>query len=650
VTNRSYLSNYSAAIGSDKRLTAGKDRWKQLTFYKRIQSNKWRLQHNSIFSLTFLLILVFATTLFTNASESWSSKLDSRVRFYQSTELGLLLVGTEKSLYAIDGASGEIVWRRKHITLDETDVAPIPGSDVLLLTVEDGSKTRLEATDITTGSVLWRSDKVKGAVMQAALEQNSNLLAVVLVRDAKGRARDGFKRKPAVHMFDITSGRELWKYEIESDIEMMPSRWPEDEGEKVPFTLNNYRPPLFLDERLYLFYEGAASLDVHTGKERRREKFRINEEGLALTDSDPVADERALYTTGRGRVRAISRENGDVLWETKDLGNVPELILTRDVLYARTGGQLTRLKDGETVGKGPFGISAIEPSSGKILWRYKGADKGITNIALVNSSTILLADHDELIAIDSSTGKRRLKVQHKVDKAAFILLNETGQAVVGGPEDLASFDPSTGQQLWRAHHSPPRRGILRTVAAIAARATALYFRYGAAASFAFRGVQLVNAVNSLRLSGLANSVSLPSLTTLASNYTLDYARERFLTLGTLARVNRGTFARPTVDVRVNVDVEDRLMDRLDPAHQLDRLSRFLLHRRRLASLRGQYMYYYTDVGGGHGLAGVDINTGSVGRTVRINEPDERFVTDEASQLLYSSHDNRILAYPLGQNN
>jgi len=35
------------------------------------------------------------------------------------------------------------------------------------------------------GSALWRSDKVRGAVMQMALDQNANLLAVVLVRDAR---------------------------------------------------------------------------------------------------------------------------------------------------------------------------------------------------------------------------------------------------------------------------------------------------------------------------------------------------------------------------------------------------------------------------------------------------------------------------------
>jgi hypothetical protein len=40
------------------------------------------------------------------------------------------------------------------------------------------------------------------------------------------------------------------------------------------FTLDNYRAPLFLDGRLYLFYEGLTSLDSRTGKERRRESSR----------------------------------------------------------------------------------------------------------------------------------------------------------------------------------------------------------------------------------------------------------------------------------------------------------------------------------------------------------------------------------------
>ncbi|MGH9901500.1 MAG: PQQ-binding-like beta-propeller repeat protein, partial [Pyrinomonadaceae bacterium] len=396
-----------------------------------------------------------------SASPRWSAKLDGRVSFYQATELGVLVVGTRKSLYAVDGESGEVLWRRKGARLDETDVAPVPGTDILLLSFEQGGRTRLEAVDLLTGDALWRSDKVRGAVMQMALEPDANLLTVVFARDARGRAREGFKRRPVVRLFDLGAGRELWDYEVESEVEMMPVRRAEDEGEDVSYTLDNYRPPFFLDGRLYLFYDGLTSLDARTGKERRREKFRVNEEGLALTEADPVADERHVYVSGRGRVRAVSRATGEEVWEAKDLGLTPEMILTRDVLYVRTGGQFTRLQDGEITGRGPYGVSAIAVGSGKVLWRYKASDKGITNILLPDPATVVLADRDDLVTLDAATGKRRAKVSHGVEGAAFVLLNEGGEAVVGGRNEIAAFDTASGRGVWRSRHNPPGRGVLR---------------------------------------------------------------------------------------------------------------------------------------------------------------------------------------------
>lgn len=583
-----------------------------------------------------------------NAAETdWSAKFDGRVRFYQTTELGALIVGTEKSLYAVDSETGEVLWRRKNVRLDETDVAPVVGTDLLLLSLEKGDRTRVEAVDILTGDAVWQSDKIRGAVMQMAVDIDANLLAAVFVRDTKGRAREGFKRHPVLHILNLSTGDELWKYEIESDVEMMPVRWSEKEDEEVPYTLGNYHPPLFLDGRLYLFYEGVTSFDAQTGKQRMRERFRINEEGLALTEADPVFDESFIYTSGRGRVRAISRATGRIEWEAKDLGLTPEMLLAGDVLYVRTGGQFTRVRDGETVERGPYGVSAIDAQTGRTLWRYKGADRGITNIALPDSSSVLIADRDDLIMIDAATGKRRGRSSHDLEKASFVLVNEQGQAVVGGNNEIGAFDVANGRAVWRARHSPPGRGILRTVAAVAARAASLYFRFGGAATAAFRGVQLARAASTLRWSGLVSRASLPNLTTLATNSAREYVTERFSPLGIAARArNQASMRLPRLPrpARPSLDVEERLLDRLDPARQLDRLSRFLWHRQRLATLRGEWMYFYTDLRGGRGLAGVNVNTGRTERAVRLSDPDERFMTDEAAGLLYSAKDDRLFAY------
>lgn len=608
-------------------------------------------------SLVLFLILGFAfpTSIY---AQVWSTKVDDTIRFYQPTDVGAVILGTKKSVYAVDSMTGDVLWRRKDSALDENDVAPIPGTDMILISFEKGSRTRIEAIDALNGDRIWQSEKLRGAVMHIAVEPEKNLLAVVMVKDAKGSLREGFKRKPIVHVLDLASGDELWKHELGSEIEMMPTRWAEKED--VEYSLDNYHPPLFADGRLYLFYEGATSYDARDGGERTRDKFRVNEEGLALTEAPPVADEGFIYTSGRGHVRAISRVSGKVAWEAKDLGVTPELILAKGILYARMGGQFTRLKDGETVERGPYGVAAIDPQNGKVLWRYKGADKGITNLVLPDSASVVIADHDELITLAAANGKRITHISHHVKQAAFALLNERGEVVLGGQEDIAAF--SGGGEVWRGHYPPPGRGLLRTIGAIAARAASLYLRFGGTASTAFRGLQLARTITSLSWSGLATRSSFSNLQSLATNFAIgsarSYSNRQFKAFGIAAKLRSG-INDPTKEVRDRVrgavidrrprDVEDRLLDKLDPAHQLDRLSKFLWHRERLATLRGNWMYFYTDLKtGGHGLAGINVQNGAADRAVRLGDLDDRFVTDEVAGVLFTANGNRLLAYAVNR--
>ena len=601
------------------------------------------MKYPGLFLLLLLIIPIPAI-----AQATWTTKLDKDVRFYQPTDMGVLIAGTEKSVYGLDASTGDILWRRKDASLDETDVAPVPGTDLLLLSFQKDSKTRVEAVDILIGDTIWLSDKIKGSVMHVAVEPDSNLLAVVLARDAKERAREGFKKRPLVYVLDLATGDELWKQEA-GEVEMMPTRWPEDSGKEVEYTFDNYYPPAFIDGRLFLFYEGITSFDARTGKQRLRERYKVNEEGLALTEAEPIFASEYVFTSGRGHVRAISRASGDTVWEAKDLGVTPELLLVRDILYVRTGGQFTKLKDGEIDDKGPFGISAINARNGKVLWRYKGADKGITNLLVPDANFLVVADRDDLIFVDASTGKRAAKVSHRIERASFGLLNERGDVIIGGQNEIAAFDARNGRELWRVRHTPPGRGFLRTIGAIAARAASLYFRYGGAATTAFRGVQIASSVSSLSWSGLTTRSSFTNLQALATASARNYGMSRFKQFGIASKV-RGVAAgsRPTLSTNIgsrprSVNVEERLLDRLDPAKQLERLSRFLWHRERLAALRGQWMYFYTDLKGrdGNGLAGVNVNTGRTERQIRLSDLDERFVTDETLGLMFVANGNRI---------
>jgi outer membrane protein assembly factor BamB len=649
--------------------------------------------------ILFFLCLFAVVSL--SAQPVWQANLGGKVEFYQTTDFGILLAGSGSALYALDGQTGERLWRRNHRGLDETSVVPVPGTDLILVSTDEGDRSRVEAVDLLSGGTLWRSDKVRGDVMQLAVDPQTDLLAAVLIKKARGRVGEEFKRTPIIHVFALSSGEELWKKELESDVQMMPASFAENA--EVSYTLDNYRPPLMLDGRLYLFYEGATSYDARTGREGEREKFKINENGLALTEADPVFDEKYLYTSGKGKVRAINRKNFKIEWEAKDLGVTPEMAIVGNVLYVRTGGQFTRIKDGEIEEEGAFGVSAIDTANGKTLWRYKGADKGLTNFVFADRETILIADKDDLIKIDARNGKRIDKFEHDVERAQFVLINEKGEAVVGGRDEIAAFqtrDSRAGiqdskfkiqnvsleiqnpkskiqnQAVWRVKHKAPSRGILRTVAGIALRATALYFRYGGLATSALniaRGASIARSVLGLRWSGLRSRFGSFDLTTLAANSARNYAINRVSVYGISARdvnlLNRvrglsqglsqidvpnvsnvrgriisGAINRATPS---RADVQESVLDRLDPVRQVEKLSGYFLRRQRLADLRGNYMYFYTDLPqpfDRKGLVGVNVHTGRDARYALVSEPDARFTTDESVGLLYSADGNRLQAF------
>lgn len=609
------------------------------------------------YGLLLCILCLFAAISF--SQPVWQSSLDSKIRFYQTTDFGIVLAGTEKSLYAIDGKSGERIWRRETGKVNETAVTPVPNTDLILFSRDLGSKSRLEAVDLLTGARIWESEKVKGDVMQLAVDPEHDLIAVVLVKDPRGKSDDNFKRKPTVHVLRLSDGDELWKRDLDNSIEMMPSRFGET-GD-IDHTLDNYRAPLLLDGRLFLFYEGATSYDARTGKEKTREKFKINEDGLALTEADPVFDDTHVFVSGKGKIRAVDRRTGKQDWEASDLGICAEMAIVGDILYVRTGGQFTQLKNGEPKEKGPFGVSAIDTRNGKTLWRYKGADKGLTNFVFADTNTILIADKDDLITLDARNGKRIAKRDHKIDKAQFVLLNESGNAVVGGRNEIAafSFRDSKAPELWRARHTAPGRGVFRIVAGIAFRAAALYFRYGGIATSAIgiarTGLNFASAANSFRWSGLRTRFGSVDLTTLASNSVRNYVAGRFYSYGSaasspnlLGRYNGSRMTLPRMTPS-RADVQESIFDRLDPARQMERFGDYLLRRKRLAELRSNYMYFYTDIEkpfDRKGLVGVNVHTGKDARYILASDPDGSFVTDETSNLLYSANGSKLQAFDI----
>src|SRR5215217_6398566 len=99
----------------------------------------------------YLVFAIQSLVLVATAQPAWQVGLDSHIRFYQTTDFGIVLAGTERSLYALDGQTGERLWRRETGRINETAVTPVPDTDLILLSRDIGDKSRLEAIDLLSG-------------------------------------------------------------------------------------------------------------------------------------------------------------------------------------------------------------------------------------------------------------------------------------------------------------------------------------------------------------------------------------------------------------------------------------------------------------------------------------------------------------------
>jgi hypothetical protein len=113
------------------------------------------------------------------------------------------------------------------------------------------------------------------------------------------------------------------------------------------------------------------------------------------------------------------------------------------------------------------------------------------------------------------------------------------------------------------------------------------------------------------------------------------------------RIQRPNFAGRIAPSRD--DLQENILERIDPIRQIERLSSYLLKRKRVAELRGGFMYYYTELGkpfDRKGLVGVDIGAGRDSRFILVPDPDPQFIADEASGLLFSADGPSLRAYEI----
>jgi len=301
------------------------------------------------------------------------------------------------------------------------------------------------------------------------------------------------KSKPDMYAFQLSSGKALWEGEFAEKIDL------HFVGTKKSFIqhydLGGHMDPVHDDEAIYFTFAGLHKYDLNTGAMVWGVPYDVTEGKLKKANAQALLDGDVVYTSAKGQLRAVDRKTGAVKWTSPDYGAaVAEMLAHGSVIYGRMGGEFFDDKDREWKLKTPLGVVAVDKSNGQMLWKYDGADDGITNMVLVDEGkTLLIADAKNVIGLDtaaqgkvketyklkvefkqfSSGGQKAMKVARfglgglkggmkglKDDKKAedhpvAIYHAEKGYAVIRGRQNVLAFDPEGRKVVWANSFAPP---------------------------------------------------------------------------------------------------------------------------------------------------------------------------------------------------
>lgn len=228
---------------------------------------------------------------------------------------------------------------------------------------------------------------------------------------------------------------------------------------------------LVRDGQVYLAEVDAVySLDAATGAIR----WRIRPPDAA-DYARSALDDRAFYVgTGGGRVHALARADGAVLW-TADLGvewpataqgRVNGITAAGDTLYV--SAQRTRVPNTSfTTGL----VVALDARTGREIWRYEGPDPQNENAILappaVAGSRVLAVEGGRVafaIGLDAATGQVAWRTPLAASSGIDHQLVVVDGIAYGGSSDtkVHAFDVETGRVIWSRSG---RASSIRTLAA-----------------------------------------------------------------------------------------------------------------------------------------------------------------------------------------
>lgn len=479
-----------------------------------------------------LLLIAFANAWARAETPLWSIK---GAKWYSMMETGNVMVGMDKSLAMLDGATGRQLWTRSDLgEIKETEYTELPGSPIVLISDNSGwaqRKTKLYALDTLTGETVWQTEKMLGFTVQVSPLYQRDMIVFLTIRDNRMN-----KDKPDIFALKMSTGELLWQNEYTEKVDLYGVEKKKrgcasamllgsGGGASDRFNLDGENPPVFDGDSMYMTYAGLHRYNLADGKLVWKTIYDVTDGSLKNTNGQAIIDGDVIYTSAQGIIRAIDKNSGAVKWTTKDFGKggISEMQLLGDVVYGRMGGQFYSGKKGEWQKKSPIGVVALNKNTGATNWIYEGAKNSITNMMILPSdNTMLVADEKNLIGLDlSSQGKVKeaykipLKFKFKVGAAATagkvaavafggvggffkkgadttdnpvsIVRQENGTVVIRGMQHLVGFSPKTREIVWSTKYDAPGIDGWQSIVMTALTITAAMVSESTEAGYSQRG-------------------------------------------------------------------------------------------------------------------------------------------------------------------
>lgn len=436
-----------------------------------------------------LAALVLTSTPRALGASMWTHAADEKIRWFELTGAGTVMVGSDAGLYSLDPETGSVVWKRDDFKeIDRDRAEEIAGTPLTLVTENTGAiktSTRLVAVETLTGATVWETDRLRGSTVGAFPLYDRNLIVIATtISDRAARA------KLDLSALSITTGETVWQSEFPEDVDLHAVERKARFFQR--FDLRGHQDPVYDGESVFLPWAGMHRVDAGTGKIVWGVKYDVTEGTIKRGNVQAVVEGDTVFTSAKGQVRAIDRATGAVRWTSKDFGGaVAEIVSSGGVLYGRLGGSFYDAASRKWALKKPLGVVAISKTDGSTVWIYDKAKDSITNMLLLpEQKTLLISDAENLIGLDTEASgkvketfkvklefKNRLGAAGTAMKVAKIGLTgirglmskgpetrdfpvalwrgEDGTVVVYGKQHLLAFDPNTRAIPWSVQYAAP---------------------------------------------------------------------------------------------------------------------------------------------------------------------------------------------------